>query len=279
MNESSLALADGRTLHYYDLGGSGFPVFWHHGTTNIGTPPAPLYSLAARLGLRWVSIDRPGYGGSTRQVGRTIADTAADVLAVADALGFERFAVMGQSGGGMYTLGCAAALPSRVAAAVSLSGPAPFSAEGLDWYAGMIPSTRISMSAGAAGLEAREELEASSFEYDMELTEADIATLSGEWSWFGEVVRPAMEGDPGGGIDDDIASTHPWGCDPRDITAPLLLIHGDKDQVIPVSHGKWLAAHCPTAELRVKDGESHISIITHAAEGLEWLAEQVRLRA
>lgn len=275
MNESSLALADGRTLHTYDLGGTGFPVIWHHGTTNIGTPPAPLYELAARLGLRWVSIDRPGYGGSTRQVGRTVSDTADDVSAVADALGLDRFAVMGQSGGGMYTLGCAAALTSRVAAAVSLSGPAPLSAEGLDWYAGMIPSGRLALSTAAAGLEAKEALEASSFEYDMELTDADFAALRGEWSWFDEVVRPAMEGDPGGAIDDDIACTHPWGCDPCDITAPLLLIHGDKDQVIPVSHAKWLAANCPTAELRVKDGESHISIITHAAEGLEWLAEQL----
>lgn len=275
MNESSLALADGRTLHVYDLGGPGFPVIWHHGTTNIGTPPAPLYELAARLGLRWVSIDRPGYGGSTRQVGRTVSDTADDVSAVVDALGLDRFAVMGQSGGGMYTLGCAAALTSRVAAAVSLSGPAPLSAEGLDWYAGMIPSGRLALSTAAAGLEAKEALEASSFEYDMELTDADLAALRGEWSWFDEVVRPAMEGDPGGAIDDDIACTHPWGCDPRDITAPLLLIHGDKDQVIPVAHAKWLAAHCPTAELRVKNGESHISIITHAAEGLEWLAEQL----
>lgn len=275
MNESSLALADGRTLHVYDLGGSGFPVIWHHGTTNIGTPPVPLYDLAARLGLRWVSLDRPGYGGSTRQAGRTVASTASDVLAVADTLGLGRFAVMGQSGGGMYTVGCAAALGSRVAAAVSLSGPAPFAAEGLDWYAGMISSGRTALTAAAAGLEAKEALEASSFEYDMELTEADLAVLAGEWSWFGEVVRPAMEGDPGGSIDDDIACTHPWGCDPKAITAPLLLIHGDQDQVIPVSHAHWLAAHCPTAELRVKPGESHISIITHASEGLEWLAKQL----
>jgi pimeloyl-ACP methyl ester carboxylesterase len=196
MNEFDLDVDAGRTIHVYDLGGEGFPVVWHHGTPNIGTPPAPLYGLAKRLGLRWVSFDRPGYGGSTRLVGRSVGSVAGDTQAVADALGLSRFAVMGQSGGGTYALGCGAALSSRVSAVVSLSGLAPFSAEGLDWYGGMIPSGRTAL-------------------------------------------------------------------------------HGSKDQVIPVSHARWLAAHCPTAELRVKEGESHLSIITHAAEGLEWLAHQV----
>ena len=67
VNEVDLKLGDGRILHVYDTGadGGGFPVFWHHGTPNIGSPPAPLFPAAERLGLRWVSYDRPGYGGST----------------------------------------------------------------------------------------------------------------------------------------------------------------------------------------------------------------------
>ena len=63
------------TLHIYQHG-DGLPVFWHHGTPNIGPPPAPLFPTSDRLGLRWVSYDRPGYGGSTPRPGRTVASAA-----------------------------------------------------------------------------------------------------------------------------------------------------------------------------------------------------------
>ena len=78
-SETDLTLADGRTLHVYDAGGPGLPVLWQHGTPNIGTPPVPLLAAAERLGLRWVGHDRPGYGGSSPQPGRTVAAVAADV--------------------------------------------------------------------------------------------------------------------------------------------------------------------------------------------------------
>jgi len=58
------------------------------------------------------------------------------VAAIADALGLGRFAVLGHSGGGPHALACAALLPARVTAAVSVSAPAPFDADGLDWFAG-----------------------------------------------------------------------------------------------------------------------------------------------
>src|ERR1700710_957740 len=99
--ETELALADGRTLHTYDTGADGgadrLTVFWHHGTPNIGAPPVPLFPAAARLGIRWVSYDRPGYGGSTPRPDRSIGSAADDVRAVVDHLGIERFAVMGHS--------------------------------------------------------------------------------------------------------------------------------------------------------------------------------------
>ncbi len=99
VTETDLKLGDGRTLHVYDTGDADgrLTVFWHHGTPNIGAPPEPLFAAAARLGIRWVSYDRPGYGGSTPCRGRDLASAAADVSSVADALGIERFAVMGHS--------------------------------------------------------------------------------------------------------------------------------------------------------------------------------------
>ena len=81
VTELDLELADGRTLHAYDTepddDGADLVVFWHHGTPNIGAPPEPLFGVAARLGIRWVSYDRPGYGGSTRRAGRDVGSAAA----------------------------------------------------------------------------------------------------------------------------------------------------------------------------------------------------------
>src|SRR5690349_7589749 len=139
-DEIDVALPDGRTLHAYASGGGDgerVAVVWHHGTPNVGAPPEPLFEQASRLGLRWVGYDRPGYGGSTPNPDRDVASAAADVTAVVDALGIDQFAVMGASGGGPHALACAALLPGRVLAAVSIAGLAPFDADGLDWFAGM----------------------------------------------------------------------------------------------------------------------------------------------
>jgi pimeloyl-ACP methyl ester carboxylesterase len=103
MTETDLELSDGRALHVYDTGADDdvrLAVFWHHGTPNTGAPPAPLFPISARLGIRWVSYDRSGYGGSTSSPGRDVASAATYVASVADALGIDRFAVMGHSGGG-----------------------------------------------------------------------------------------------------------------------------------------------------------------------------------
>src|SRR6185437_15709169 len=112
-------------------------VFWHHGSSQLGTPPAPLAPVADGLGIRLMSYDRPSYGGSSAQPGREVAGAAADVAVVADRLGIDRFATLGTSGGGPSALACAALLPHRVVAAACLAGPAPFQPAGLDWFAGM----------------------------------------------------------------------------------------------------------------------------------------------
>ena len=136
-SETDLTLPDGRTLHVYDTGGPGLPVLWQHGTPNIGAPPVPLFAAAERLGLRWVGHDRPGYGGSSPQPGRTVAAVAADVAAVADALGIDRFAVMGHSGGGPHALACGALLPDRVSPWSRPPAPRRTTRDGLDFFAGM----------------------------------------------------------------------------------------------------------------------------------------------
>jgi pimeloyl-ACP methyl ester carboxylesterase len=277
-NVSGIDLGDGRRLRVHDTGAGRsddrLAVFWHHGTPNIGAPPRPLFPASERLGIRWVGYDRPGYGGSSPRPGRDLASAAADVASVADALGIERFAVMGHSGGAPHGLACAALLPERVIAVVGVAGPAPFGAEGLDWFAGMSDAGEASLRAAAAGRAAKEAYEARAA-YDPEMfTPADHEALAGPWSWFDEVVGPAMENGPGGLIDDDLAYVAPWGFAPERVTAPALFLHGGRDRVVPSSHGAWLARHCPSAELRLRPDDGHISVLGAAESALEWLREQ-----
>lgn len=269
----------GRVLRAYDTAASArdarLPVFWYHGTPNVGSPPEPLFAAAERHGLRWVSYDRPAYGGSTPNPGRDIASAASDVTAIADALGIDRFAVFGHSGGGPHALACAALLPDRVLGAVSGSGLAPYPAEETDWwFAGMYPGGAGELRAASKG---RADLEAclanSVFDPEM-FTPGDRAALEGEWAWLGDVAGQAIEQGLAGMIDDDLAYTRPWGFDPASIAVPVLLLHGGADRIAPSSHGEWLAAVIAESELRLFPDDGHISVLRQAEPALAWLAER-----
>ncbi len=277
VTELDLTLRDGSTLHAYDTGRSAdnpLTVFWHHGTPNLGTPPAPLFAASQRLGIRWVSYDRPGYGGSTARPGRTIATAAEYVAALADSLGIERFGVMGHSGGGPHAMACAALLGDRVLGAVAVSSPAPFDAEGLDWFGGMAELTRASLEAAVAGRAVKTAYEQSAPEGDIGFVAADLEAFEGEWGWFGSVVGPAIAAGPAALIDDDLATVSPWGFDPADVAAPVLVLHGGADRMIPSSHGVWLAGRCPAAELRISPDDGHISVLRSGPAALGWLRGQ-----
>ena len=274
VTETDLELADGRTLHFYDTGpddAGRLAVFWHHGTPNTGAPPEPLFAAADANGLRWVSYDRPAYGGSTPNPGRDIGSAAADVSAIADALGLDRFAVMGHSGGGSRALACGALLAGRVTAVVCASGMAPFGAAGLDWFAGMYPGGAAGLRAAAAGRAAMTEFAAAE-QFDPEMfTPADHAALAGEWSWLGRIAGQAIEGGPAGLIDDELANVGPWGFDPAQVVPPVLFLHGQQDRMVPSSHGQWLSGVCPSAELRLFPEDGHISVLRAGADALKWL--------
>lgn len=261
---------DGRTVHVHDSGpDDGFPVFWHHGTPGTGATPPPL----TRPDLRLLSHDRPGYGGSTRHVGRDIASVAADVAAIADAVGVDRFAVLGASGGGPHSLACAALLPDRVLGVVAVASPAPYDADGLDWFAGMVPGAAAELRAAVAGPDAmREFLASEQFDPDV-FTPADHAALQGPWQWLGGDAGAALNAGPDGMIDDDLGYIAPWGFEPADIEAPVLFLHGELDRMVPVAHGRWLAQRCPHATIRTFPNDGHVSVLTHSDVALDWLGE------
>ncbi|MBB6627849.1 alpha/beta hydrolase [Nocardioides sp. KIGAM211] len=277
MTETDVTLPDGRVLHAYDTGAREdglLPVLWLHGTPNVGTPPRPLFADARRLGLRWLGYDRPGYGGSTPAPGRSIASAADDVAAVLDALGVDRFAAFGHSGGGPHALACAALLGERVKAVVGASGPAPYDADGLDFFAGMAEGSVATLRAAAAGRAAREALEDADEELDPGFVAADGEALAGDWAWFMEVVRPAIAAGPAAAVDDDLALVAPWGFAVADVAAPTLVLHGAADRMIPPGHASWLAATVPGAELRIVPDEGHVSVLRHASSALDWLVER-----
>ena len=279
MNELDFRLPDGRNLHAYD---SGLPpgeprlvVVWHHGTPNIGLPPEPLLPASERLGVRWIGYDRPGYGGSDPLPGRDIASAAGDVEALVDALDVRQFAVMGHSGGGPHALASAALLRERVVGVVVGASLAPREADGLDWFAGMAPSGEAALRAALAGRAAKERYEEEAGDVAPGFVPADWKALEGDWSWLGRVVGPALHSGPAPLIDDDLAYVAPWGFDPAAISAPTLVLHGQLDQVVPPAHGAWLAGRIPGAEMWLKAGEGHVSVLRHAPDALAWLSRRV----
>ncbi|MCW6004909.1 alpha/beta hydrolase [Micromonospora sp. CPCC 205371] len=262
-------------MRVYDTGGTGPALFWLHGTPNTGAPPEPLFPAAARHGIRWIGYDRPGYGGSPREPGRTMASAAAHVSAIADRLGIDRFAVMGHSSGGPHALACAALLPDRVLAAVSISGPARWRSGGPDWSGAPAGAEEADLRAAARGREALERHIAAS-EFDPEqFTPGDFAALDGEWGWIGRIAADGAHTDQGGTVDDNLANVGPWGFDPTTIKVPVLFVHGEADRMVPSAHSEWLAARIASAQLWLRPGEGHISILSSAPATLDWLTSHL----
>ena len=278
---------DGRALEVHEEGDpAGLPVIVHHGTPMSGLPYGPHVELAREQGIRLIGYDRPGYGGSTRHDGRRVADCAADVVAIADALRLERFATWGVSGGGPHALACAALCDERLAAVASLASVAPYEAEGLDWLDGMGEENHVEFGKALAGehelrsyLEREAEDVCNAQPEDLRrlmetlLGDEDRAVLTGRLAeYMIECDLHALAPGVDGWVDDDLAFAQEWGFDVADITRPVLLLHGEDDRFVPVSHGRWLAARIPDVEARIDAADGHLTLLERRMrEANEWL--------
>jgi pimeloyl-ACP methyl ester carboxylesterase len=137
----------------------------------------------------------------------------------------------------------------------------------------MIPTGVAEYRAAATGRAALEAYFASA-EFDPEaFTPADHAALFGPWSWLGTVAGQALATGQGGMVDDDLAYVTPWGCDPGQVSTPVLLVHGAQDRIVPSTHATWLAQRCRTAELWLRPDDGHVSILNSSVMALDWLRE------
>jgi pimeloyl-ACP methyl ester carboxylesterase len=288
--EHVIETADGRKLAVTEGGApDGVPVLVHNGTPNSRLQYGPDVDVAREHGVRMITYDRPGYGESTAKPGRTIADCAQDVRAICSGLGIDRLLTWGVSGGGPHVLACAALLSDLVPAAASLASPAPWGAEGLDWFAGMgelnADDYRLFLrdrAAARAKLETdRTEMLAARPHQVQELIKtlvstADAAVFTPEVARY--FVESALAGlGPGGEgwWEDSVADAEPWGFALSDIAIPILLLHGQQDRFVPFGHGVWLAGQIPGVEARLTEEDGHLTLtVHHLGEVYDWLLER-----
>ena len=272
-------LADGRRLAFSTLGPSGgFPVLYMHGAVGSALAATPeLRDLVDRLGLRWVCVSRPGFGGSDPHPGKTMLSFAADVQELADAQGWNRIAVVGVSTGGPYALACAhllAELVGAVAITASLSPQcAPYSVPGLPL------ATRLFMRVLAAAPRSSARLLGVSARL-LRAHQALVVRLAGPARAPAVgALSAATVGGVGGLVDDFVVCCRPWGFDPAELGVEVHLWHGLRDRLVPADHARQLAAALPRCRAAIDPDENHFFFRRRSPEITELVVEAARRSA
>jgi pimeloyl-ACP methyl ester carboxylesterase len=278
----TITVADGRALAYREYGDpGGLAVVNCHGGLLCGLDVAPFDGAARELGLRLVSPDRPGIGGSGASPGRTTADWAGDVAHLLDGLGIDRSAILGWSMGGQYALACAARLGDRVTRTTVVAGCLPLDDDATFAQLNAMDQrlTRLSRHHPHVAAE----------------TFRALGAMARHWpkAWAHATTRgavpdeaDALEGlpDPGiaaaaavaleggqGMVEEYRAWVRPWGFTPEDVTGPVDVWQGDADDLVPKEWGAELARRIPGARLHAVDGAGHFLAYTHTADVLRGL--------
>jgi pimeloyl-ACP methyl ester carboxylesterase len=236
---------DGRVVRYCLYGPvDGFPVVAHNGTPSTRWRRPDQIATMHRAGVRVLMPDRPGYGGSTRRPGRSVADVVEDVRLLADAQGWYRFGVFGGSGGGPHALACAALLPERVIRCAVLSSIRPSAEATPPEERTLRPRleeiSRDIMAQVAAGGPEMPGMPAPSPARD------DPAAMAR--------LRATFVDSYDGWVDDKVAFARPWGFAMPDGTVPVGVWYGTDDQNVTEEHAQWLLTHIPGARGHRYDG-------------------------
>ena len=289
----TVAAADGRTLTIAEWGDpDGFPVFSLHGTPGSRFAGQAYTGAYASVGARVITYDRPGYGGSDRFRGRRVVDSVADVSAIADSLGIERFAVSGGSWGGPHSLAVAARLPERVTRAACRAGVTPFDMPGFDWFADMdaVNIEELGWALEGEDVLARniERVAARMLERvaddpskmisdNVQLSEADRAQMANpeRHEAIRRDINEAFRHGVWGYVDDTLCLIQPWGFDVTEIRVPTRVLYGLTDVLVPRQHGEWLAHNVPNAEAVIDEQGGHMPDPNLVTERFAWLVQPV----
>lgn len=268
----TIGLPDGRRVGVARHGvvAGGLPVIVAHGTPASRLGHEFLHAAAVERSVSIICVDRPGHGLSDPKPDRTIGGWAADAAGVADALGIDRFAVLGYSGGGPYAIAAAAGLPERVLTAATMAGVCSLDDElALD---GMNPTDvklikLIRRHERAAWLAlwvfANMAKRAPGFglkQFAKEVSEPDRVVLfeagpSG-FSFVNEAFRQGVDGV----LLDYRLCSQSWDFDPSRATCHVDIWQGDADRLVPVRHAEVVAGLIPDATVHVLPGVGHVSI-------------------
>jgi pimeloyl-ACP methyl ester carboxylesterase len=215
----------------------------------------------------------------------------ADVQAIADLLGVERFAVTGASVGGPHSLAVAARLPERVTRAACAVGIAPFDTPDFDWLANMDPLNVREIRWALEG----EDVLAREFERESEqmlqqvaadpstlfenwdLSEADRAQMakSDSQAVIRQTIAEAFRSGVWGYVDDTLCLVRPWGFDVSEISVPTRVVYGLSDVLAPRQHGEWLARNVPNAQAIVDSHAGHMANPEEVLARYRWLVGSV----
>ncbi len=271
--DQTLRLQDGRTLGYQLLGDpNGKPLFFFHGTPGSRLCLSSVDPVANIPGLRLILPERPGYGLSSEQPKRKIADWANDVIELADALKIDTFAVSGDSGGGPYALACGALQPLRVNQILLFNSACPL--DGKDAIKGMAFGNRVGLwTANYAPwlLKYFIKLAAKSFlknpDANMDSLAKQLPEADARWmkdSDFRNAIKrdfgEAYSAGTSGHYIDAMLSQKDWLIDLRQITQPVHIWHGEVDNLSPIQNVRRMATQIPNCQTRFLPDAGHFLI-------------------
>jgi pimeloyl-ACP methyl ester carboxylesterase len=274
MKNETITMNDGRIVGFADYGSPAqTAVVWCHGGPGSRLEPSFVADAAARAGLRLIGIDRPGYGLSTPQPGRTIGGWVPDALAVLDHLGIDQCLALGVSTGGAYALALAAHSSRVIGAiaccAVSDMGWAEGKAMNVSCHPVWNARDRDDAHAIAVGLfgEHGENLLPPRGPAAADAADAALFATADFLAWWIPYVPDMFSHGVVGYVDDRLADAHGWGTfDVTRITCPVSVLHGAIDGFLPVPNARHTAGIVPGATLRILDGFGHISLVAKAIE-------------
>ena len=281
---NQLELPDGRQLGYSTYGREEhWPILFFHGAPGSRHTAHLAGLVGSAQEARVIAFERPGYGLSDPLPGREIHDWPADVEAAADAMGIERFSLIGYSGGGPFSLATAAALGDRVASIALVSSMGPLyrpSAQAqltrmqrLRRFATANISPVVQFVAWYVGRQVRGDIHGFLRKRADESPAADRAHM--ERPEIRAVIQQdLMEAYRQGGA----AIAHefgllsrPWTFDLSAVTQPMQIWHGTEDDVVPIWLAEVLAEAFPHAERRFLSGVAHLLLLDHMDGILEQL--------